>query len=562
MRGLKRTRWVVGAAVVALAVAACGGDEPDEPGTTGTPGTTASEEPASGGSFSVYIGEPEHLVPGNTNETSGGEVLGALFAGLVKYDAATSEPSNLVAASIESDDATTWTVTLNEGWTFHNGDPVNAQSFVDSWNWTAYGPNAYGNNYFFANISGYCDVNPGASTSAGTACEGDPAVDTPSTETMSGLEVVDELTFTVELEAPFSQWPLTTGYTAFYPMPAAAFDDIEAYEQAPIGNGPFQMDGEWVHNQSISVTRFEDYGGDAVENALADAVEFRIYSDPNTGYNDLLAGELDIMDSVPAEQIDAAKSELGERFLEGPSSSFTYIGFPLTATDTYSNPDIRRAISMAIDRPAIIDAIFNGTRVPAGSVVSPVVAGARADVCEYCVYDPEAAKALWDSAGGLDAVELAYNADGAHQQWLEAVGNQLQQNLGVTVTYNPVPLFADYLAQLDEDTLTSMWRLGWVMDYPSPQNYLEPIHATGGSSNNTGYSNPEVDDLIAQGNQAATLEEGITFYNEAEDIILQDMPIIPMWFGVTQGAHSENVTNVVIDAFTSIRLEEVQVVNP
>jgi len=558
MRGLKRTRWVAGAAVVALVVTACGGDDPvDEPSAGGS--DAPSEDTVSGGTFSVQIGEPEAMVPGNTNETSGGEVLGALFSGLVKYDAETSEPSNLVAASIESEDATTWTVTLNEGWTFHNGDPVNAQSFVDSWNYTSFGPNAYGNNYFFANIVGYCDLNPGSATSAGEACEGDAAVDVPTVEEMSGLAVVDETTFTVELEAPFSQFPLTLGYTAFYPMPAVAFDDIDAYQEAPIGNGPFKMDGEWVHNQQINVVKFEEYGG---EPAQADGIEFRIYSDPNTAYNDLLAGELDIVDSVPPEQVVAAAEELGDRFLEGPSSSFTYLGFPLFAGETYQDPDIRRAISMAIDRQAIIDAIFNGTRTPATSVVSPVVAGARTDVCQYCVYDVEAAQALWESSGGLDTIELTYNADGPHQQWIEAVGNQLQQNLGVTPTYTPVPLFADYLGQLDAETVTGMFRLGWVMDYPSPQNYLEPLHASGGSSNNTGYSNPEVDALIAEGNQAASLEEGLGAYNAAEDIILDEMPVVPMWFGLTQGAHSENVENVVIDAFTSIRLEDVTVVNP
>jgi ABC-type oligopeptide transport system substrate-binding subunit len=97
------------------------------------------------------------------------------------------------------------------------------------------------------------------------------------------------------------------------------------------------------------------------------------------------------------------------------------------------------------------------------------------------------------------------------------------------------------------------------MDYPSPQNYLEPLHATGGSSNNTGYSNPEVDDLIKQGNAAADVEAGIDLYNQAEDLILKDMPIIPMWFGKVQGAYSENVEGVQISAFTDINTAEITV---
>jgi len=557
MRGLRRTRILAGIAAIALAATACGGDG-NGGDTPADAGDTGDDAAASGGEFSVYIGEPEHLVPGNTNETSGGQVLSALFSGLVDYDPENSQPENLVAKSITSDDQQNWTITLNEGWTFHDGSPVDAQSFVDAWNYTAFGPNAYGNNYFYGNIAGYCDLNPGAATSAGTACKGKPE-DKPELKELTGLKVVDPLTFTVELEAPFSQFPLTVGYTAFYPMPKVAFENIDKYEEAPIGNGPFKMDGEWVHNQSISVTRYEEYGGDAVDNAMADAVEFKIYSDINTGYNDLLAGQLDIMDTLPPEQIEAAKSELGDRFISRESSSFTYLGFPMY-DPKYQNPDLRRAISMAIDRQAIIDAIFNGAFTPATSVVSPVVAGSREDVCQYCTFDVEQAKQLLESAGGFDGqVELWYNADGDHQAWIQAVGNQLQQNLGLTPKLKPVPLFADYLGRLDAQDVTGPFRLGWVMDYPSPQNYLEPLHATGGSSNNTGYSNDQVDQLIAQGNQAPTIEEGIQFYNQAEDIILEEMPVAPMWFGLVQGGYSDNVDNVVIDAFTQIRLEDVTV---
>jgi len=548
MRGLRRTRILAGIAAIALAATACGGG--DNGGTTGQQPQESPAEGASGGEFSMYIGEPEHLVPGNTNETSGGEVLNALFTGLVEYDPETSEPVNAVASSIDSTDQKVWTITLNEGWTFHDGSPVDAQSFVDAWNWTAYSPNAAGNSYFFANIEGYDDLQ------APTNDEGEPT-GKPAAKEMTGLRAVDDQTIEVTLTAPFSQFPLTVGYTAFYPMPQAAFDDIKQYEQAPIGNGPYMMDGEWNHNESVNVVRYDDYAG---EPGKADAIEFRIYSAIETAYNDLLAGNLDIMDSIPPEQLADAPNQFGDRFIQRASSLFTYVGFPLY-DERFENVDLRRAFSMAIDRQAIIDAVFNGSFTPAKSVVSPVVAGAREDPCgENCTYNPEMAKQLFDQAGGYEGtLNLWFNSGAGHDVWMEAVSNQLRQNLGIQDIKFSQKEFAEYLAIADEEKFTGPFRLGWVMDYPSPQNYLEPIHGTGGSSNNTGFSNKQVDDLIAQGNAAGTIEEGITFYNQAEDLILQEMPIIPLWFGKVQGAHSENVSNVIIDAFTSVRTSEVVV---
>lgn len=544
MRNPRRLRLLAGLLAAPLFLAACGGGSDDK----GDKGKTGEGD--AGGEFSMYIGEPEHLIPQNTNETSGGEVLDALFTGLVDYDQETTElqlgddSKNAHAQSIESDDQTNWTIKLKEGWTFHNGEPVDAASYVRAWNAGALSTNAYGNSYFFENIEGYDEMQ---------AEEGKE----PAAKELTGLKVVDDTTFTVKLKAPFSQFPLTVGYTAFYPLPKSYEADPKAYEEQPVGNGPFQMDGAWAHNQSIKVKRFEDYKGDK---SKADAVTFAIYSDVNTAYNDLLAGNLDVMDSVPPEQLASAKNEFGDRFIERASSSFTYVGFP-TYDKKFADPKLRRAFSMAIDRQAIIDAIFNGSFQPAKSVVSPVVAGSREDPCgANCAYDPEAAKTLFDEAGGYDGtLTLWFNSGSGHEKWMEAVSNQLRQNLGIkTIKFKSLE-FAEYLGLLDAEKVTGPFRLGWVMDYPSPQNYLEPIHATGASSNNTGYSNKEVDDLIKQGNAAADVDAGIDLYNQAEDLILQDMPIIPMWFGKVQGAYSDKVDNVVIDAFTSVNTSEITV---
>jgi oligopeptide transport system substrate-binding protein len=543
-----RARMVAPLLALALGAAACGGDD----GDTGASGNTENGGGESGGTFSTYIAEPENpLVPGNTSETEGGQVVDALFTGLVTYNTETTELEfNGVAESIESDDNTTWTVTLKDDWTFHDGTPVTSDSFIDAWNYTALSTNAQGNSYFFGNVEGYDDL------------QAEEEVQEPSSTELSGLKKVSDTEFTVTLKEPFAQYPLTVGYTAFYPLPEAFFDDPDAFGKQPIGNGPFKADGPFQPGQGITLSRYEDYAGD--ELAKADSVEIRVYTDANTAYTDVQAGNLDIMDQIPPDAIATAPDEFGDRYIERPSSSFQYMGFP-TYDPRFDDKRVRQAFSMAVDRQGITEAIFNGTRQPAYSAISPVVDGARDDACEYCQYDPERAKALlaetdFDTS---QPVELWFNAGAGHDEWVQAVGNNLRENLGIEYVLRGDLQFAEYLPKADEKGFTGPFRLGWAMDYPSPQNYLEPLYSTGAlppnGSNTAFYSNPEFDDLIAKGNRAESNEEAIEFYQQAEDVLLEDMPIMPIMFGLVQGVHSDKVSNVTIDAFTRVRLEDVTV---
>lgn len=567
----QRTFWRRSALLLlalALVAAACGGgdgetetgggDDPSE-SDTGGGGTEESEAAAGGGEFSVYIGEPEALFPQNTNETEGAEVLNALFSALVDYDPETAEPlfgddsERAMAQSIESDDQQNWTITLKEGFTFHNGDPVTAQSFVDAWNFGAFQPNAMGNAYFFENVEGYDDLQ---CTDDNPDDEDDCPVP-PTVEEMSGLSAPDDTTIEVTLKAPFSQYPLTLGYTAFYPLPEVAFEDPEAFNEQPIGNGPFMMDGAWEHDAGINVVRYEEYGG---KPASAEAVEFRIYAEPAAGYNDALGGDLDVLEDVPSAQIEDAMSNFGdEGLIEGESSNFTYLGFP-TYDPRFEDPDVRMAFSKAIDRQTIVETIRTDA-VAADAFVSPVVAGYREGACgTACEYDPEEAASLLEGAGGWEGeLVLWFNQGGDHEAWMEAVSNNLRENLGIQdISFQSLD-FPEYLGLLDEQGITGPFRLGWVMDYPSPQNYLEPIHGTTGSSNNTGFSNEEFDSLVEEGNAAGSVEEGIESYNQAEDVLAEEVPIAPMFFGRVIGVHSERVENVIIDAFTRLNVADITV---
>jgi ABC-type oligopeptide transport system substrate-binding subunit len=533
----KRSSSLVATAIAAaLVMTACGGSD-DEGGEEG-----GAE--ATGGTFSIYIGEPENpLIPGNTNETEGAQVIDSLFTGLVQYDENNEVAYTGVAESIESDDQQTWTVTLKDGWTFHDGSPVNAQSFIDSWNYTAYSPNAQGNSYFFANIAGYDDLQ--ASETGGQ----------PAATEMSGLRATDDLTFEVELSAPYAQWATSTGYTAFYPLPPAFFEDPAGFGEQPIGNGTFQAEEPFVPGQGITLTRYDDYGGEQPANA--DSVEYRVYTELNTAYTDLQGGSLDIVDTLPPDALASAEDEFGDRFIETPQGDITSLGFP-TYDQRFADPNVRKAFSMAIDREAITEAIFLGTRTPATSYVSPVVNGHRDDACDVCELNAEEANSLLDEAGfdRTQPVDLWFNAGGGHEEWMQAVGNQIRENLGVEYQLRGDLQFAEYLPLQDAQGMTGPFRSGWIMDYPVMENFLGPLYSSGAlppaGSNVTFYNNPEFDALLEEGNAAESDDAAIESYQAAEDLLLEDLPAAPLFTRLNQGAHSENVDNVIIDAFGRI----------
>lgn len=516
---------VAGAAALTMVAAGCSSAPPAE-----------GDEPFI---LQFYLGEPQHLLTTNTNESEGSQVLAALYEPLIDYDDQT-RPVMAAAESITTEDNVTWTIKIKAGRTFHNGEPVDADSFIQAWNYGAYGPNGQNNNYFFELIEGYDAMNP-------------PEGEEPTATELSGLKKIDDLTFEVTLHKPFSEFPLMLGYTPFYPLPDAAFSAPgvidEDFEKAPIGNGPFKMVGEWQHDQLIQVEKWADFQGTQPK---VDGIDFRIYTGEtavNTGYNDLLAGNLDVMGTIPIDALATASQDLEGRYKTSPSSTFQFLAFPLS-NPKYANPDVRKAISMAIDRQEQIERVFQNSQRVADAFVSPVVAGYRPGACgEACEFKPEEAKALYEAAGGPREISIAYNADGGHAPWIEATCNQLELNLGVECTPIGEPRFADLLDKLDAGEDIGFFRLGWVMDYPSMQNYLGPLFTSNGSSNYWGYSNPEFDALVAQGETASSQEEAIKFYQQAEDILARDLPVLPMRFGQNNFGHSARVTNVYYDQF-------------
>ena len=492
-----------------------------------------SGSPASDGIVTVNWGEPENaLIPANTNEVNGGLVLNNIMAGLVYYEA-DGTPANDVAESIESDDFIHWTIKIKPDQKFTDGTPVTAESFVKAWQWGASDP-ANLNQWWF----GYAIPFEGYSDEGG--------------EDTLALEVVDDTTFTVTLSQAQADFPVALGYTVFFPLPEVFFEDPEAYGDNPIGNGPYMIaeDG-WVHDEALSVVPNPDYDGP--RKAQNGGVDFVVYATQEAAYTDLLGDNLDIIEQVPTGALATYNDDLGDRAVTQGTAvfqSFTMqAGLPHFGFDEEGK--LRRAaISMAIDREEITDVIFEGTREPAVDWTSPVIGGFSDSIegSDVLVFNPDEAVAKWEEANAISpwegTFELAYNADGGHQEWVDATVNSIKNVLGIDAVGKPFPDFAGLRTEVNARTIGTAFRTGWQFDFPSQSNILGALYVTGSGSNDSDYSNPEFDELFQAGLTSPTFDEQTEYFQQAQAILNQDLPAIPLWYGAVNAGYSTLVDNV------------------
>jgi oligopeptide transport system substrate-binding protein len=527
MRYSHASKAVVLSAALALTLSACGG------GSTETAGGEGD------GSYVVTANttEPQNgLLPANTNEVGGGRVMDLIFTGLVSYDAK-GAPVNELAESIETEDSQNYTIKLKAGETFSDGSPVTAASFVDAWNFGAAAKNAQLNSYFFESIKGFDEVNKEGSKK----------------EEMEGLKVVDDTTFTVELSQPESDFPLRLGYTAFMPLPEAAFEDPKAFGEKPVGNGPYKLT-EWNHDVNLKLDVNENYDGP--RKAANGGIDFKVYQSTDSAYSDLLSNNLDVLDQIPPSSLASYETDLGDRSVNSPYAGNATITIPgyLEHFEQGEEGNLRRAaISRAIDRQLIIDKVYNGGKVKADDFTAPVLEGYNADVpgSEVLDFDAAEAKKLWEEADGIskwdssEEFSIGYNVDGAgNKEYVEAVVNQLKSNLGINAVAKPFSSFKELREKVTSYEMTGAFRTGWQADYPSLYNFLGPLFGTGAGSNDGKYSSKEFDDKLAEGLSATDPAEGAKIFNEAQEILFKDLPAIPLWYQAVQGGWSENVDNV------------------
>ncbi|WP_282795625.1 ABC transporter substrate-binding protein [Streptomyces sp. CC224B] len=537
MRGAKSAKWVAIAGVVALTATACGGGDDKE--------NSGKVDPK--GIVSYANGEPQNLLqPSNTMEAYGSVVIDALFTGLVHYD----KQGNITYENAESVKPSQgnklWTVKLKPGWKFHNGEPVTAKSYVDAWNWAADPANGQQNSAWYRDIVGYDEVHPAKGKAKKKA--------------MSGLKVVDENTFTITLKNGIPYYAYKLVYKPFFPLPSAALKDPKKYGEAPVGNGPYKFQ-KWDRKKLISVRAWDGYkGADKPKNG---GIDFKAYTKDTAAYADLKSDNVDTMPIVPNSELANFKRDFGDRAIEMDFSALNTVNFAFYKPQ-WKDIDVKvlQGLSMAIDRDTIAKTVFYGTRESATGWVAKGVKGYQDDACgKFCKYDPKAAKDAIKAGGGVpgNKISIQYNADQPHKDWVVAVCNSITKATGVKCTGDAVTDFAADTEIRDQKKVKSMYRSGWVLDYPFNGNFLADLYGTGVDGNKGGFSDKKFDDLTARADKAKTIDESAELYQQAEKELVNSFPGIPLWYNKTLSAYSNNVKKIEFDQAGDPILHEVEV---
>jgi oligopeptide transport system substrate-binding protein len=489
----------------------------------------------------VNAGEPQNpLIPTNTNDSNGGRIIDRLFAGLMSYDV-NGQPALEVAQSIETTDDINYRITLKPGWTFTDGTPVTAHSFVDAWNYGALATNAQLQQSFFSPIAGFDEV----------------AAPKPAATTMSGLHVVDDHQFTVRLNGPTIDFKLRLGFSPFYPLPAAALKDMTGFGQHPIGNGPYEFadapgGAAWQHNVKLDLVPNPGYHGDRIPQNKG--LRFVFYANLETAYADLLSSNLDVLDTIPSSLLSVYRKDLGDRYVSAPAAANQTLDTPLRLPHFGGEEGrLRRlALSAAINREQICRQIYAGARAPARDFTASSLPGFDPDIAgnDALTFDPDRARRLWSKADAISKwtgrYAIAYNADGGHQEWVDAVANSVKNILGIDAVGAPQPTFAAFRTQVTTRSIVTAFRAGWQGDFPSMLEFLEPLFVTGAGADDVGYSNPQFDAAIATAEAAPSLPQSFGLANEAQRILLRDMPVVPLWYTISVAGRSPAVSHVVL----------------
>ncbi len=535
--GLTRRAFIGGAlatgAALALAGAGVEAASADE---------DASSEAVSGGTFRYYITNPVSIDPYNVQEDQGMQVCRCLFDPLTSYDFDSQQLVGKAATSWEAnDDATEFTFYLVEGATFHNGDPVTSASFAYGWN-RLVSPDTNPSSpsevsYHLSMVDGYDDVLNGV--------EGAEL----------NLECPDDYTLVVHLNMSYADFPYIVSHQATSPIPESAAADLSSFTLAPVGNGPFQMEGEWADGQYIQVVRYDNYIGTP---ANVDGINFMVYTDVNTAYTEFEAGNLDYV-QIPSGRITAISEQYGEapdgytanpgeQALLGEELSTYYLVCNNT-DELLGNIHLRKAISYAINRQAICDVVFEGTRVPADGIVPPGIDGYEEGSWEASQYDTDMAAEELEVAKeelGLEdiSITLSCNSGSGHEDILQLVQADLDA-IGISAELETSE-WAAYLTQLS-DLNYQIGRLGWVADYPTFDNFLYPNFYTGNGDNRSGYSNEEVDAAMDAARATVDDDERLAGLQEVNRMIAEDFPVIPLMFYRHNYVVSSRVNNFYLD---------------
>ena len=335
---------------------------------------------------------------------------------------------------------------------------------------------------------------------------------------------------------------------ALAPVPQAALDDPASFLLAPIGNGPFKMDGKWESGQYIDVVRFDDYYG---EKPILDGIHFSIQKDPATAFREFEAGNIDFC-QIPSGRLNETSEKYGtsedgytvtpkKQVLTGAQAAIYYLTLNLN-DPIMADINVRKAMSLAINRQNIVDTLFEGSRKAANGFFPLIIDDDESNVWEFCKYDKDAAQKIVDEnnlAG--TTITLSYNSGGGHEDIMSIVQGDLEA-VGFKVEQSSME-WATYLTNLG-DGRYQVGRLGWNADYPTMDNFLYPNFYSTADNNYAKYVNADVDAAIDAARQITDVEERKAAYRKINQTIAESVPVIPLMFYALDHVGSDRVARM------------------
>lgn len=524
---------VLGGIGLLLAVlgSACAGEE-EVPTREAKPGARP------GGEIVVGITEPRTIDPSATSalDAAGSAVVGAMCDTLVAFDPLTGEPKPAIAESWQvSSGGERLTVNLREGVRFHNGEELVADDVVFTLSRIADRDFASPVSSLLESVRGYGEVHGDVEAEAERF-----------RRELRGVRVITNFSFEVLLSGDRSTFFRVLGHPATAPVPRAAVeDDPEAFARRPICAGPYAAAEPWSPGDgAIELRRFEGYyaGNTAFTSGGAgypDALSFRIFPDRDAQVAAFEAGELDVA-QVPAGAL-GEEDRFGGALHVAPTPTLEFIGLP-TNEPPYDRPGTRIALSQALDRQGIADAVYEGARAPSRGVYPPALGELhREDAClDHAPLrsDLESARESLAGAGADlrgESVSLYFNDEFGHRELASAVARSWEAAFGAEVRLVGMP-WDRYRLRGMREGFDGPFRLSWRAEYPSPDRYMAPLFAEGaiGRDNWMRFSSTEFEDVLEdEARKAANAEDRADAYLALENIVCGRMPVIPVAYGAT-----------------------------
>ena len=474
--------------------------------------------------------DPESLDPHKMRSVQAGEVARDLGEGLTTYSATGELVPGMAESWIISEDGLTYTFTLREDARWSNGDRLTAGHFVTAWQRL---------------------VTP--STAAFNASHAEVIVNAPEiiagniTASNLGVEAVDDHTLVVQLSRPTAYFLNLLTYPSLYPIHApslAEHGDAFVRPGNMVSNGAYKLE-DWEPGSVIRITRNEFYWDN--EATSIDAVVYHVITQGMTELNRYRAGEIDITDAIPPDNFQALLEERPTEVRIAPYVGVYYYGYNLSKPPFKDSPQLRQALSMAVDRDIIVKIVGRGEE-PAYSWVPPGVANYEARRFSYAEMTQEErnaqARRLYREAGyGEDnalEVEIRYNTSDEQQRVALAIQSMWRDALGVEATLVNVE-FQVLLANMRAAEVTEVFRSSWIGDYPDAHTFLSILQSDN-PSNMPRYTSEEYDSLMQRAAEQANPDLRRAYLEEAERELLADHPIIPIYFYVSKHLVSPRVS--------------------